>query len=247
MATEDILEALAARQALELTPQPWLDAARGAIPPEEAARRVAGQEDPALVERSKQLFAPGDRAVDEERLQQLLVAGFAPPSRSWGGPIAILLAMAAALVLVLAMPWSGPAGVPMTRYVLELEYGAREHRAAEPLAPTDIVRFHADREMRATLRPATAVAGKVAAAVHVCEGSGLRRLAVEPRVEPSGVVVVESEVAALGLGVGTWELLFVVGTADPLPVPTTCRADELADVGGVRLLRTRIEILPPSR
>lgn len=248
MTAEDILEALAARQALESTPQPWLDAARGVISPAEAARRAQGQEDPALVERSMQLFAPNP-AADEQRLRQLLAQGFAPPPRAWRGAFAVALGLLAALVLALVMPWGGgpPGSSPSTRWALELERGAALDRAAEPSTPSDVVRFYADRDLRATLRPWDAVQGRVAAAVYTCEGTVPRRLPVEPRAAPGGVVVVESGVAALGLGVGTWELLFVVGTAEPLPEPRTCGAEGLADQGDVQILRTRIEILPPPR
>ncbi|MCX4247785.1 hypothetical protein [Paraliomyxa miuraensis] len=248
MAAEDILEALAARQALESTPEPWLEAARGAISVEEAARRVEADEDPELIERSKLLFRPGDDAVDEQRLERLLREGFSPPSRRprwwWRGTMTVGLALAAALVLVVAIPWRET--TPLPSYEPEFEGTARLDRAAEPSA-TEVARFYADRRFRATLRPWTAVPGRVEAAVYACEDDGPRPLPVVPRAEPSGIVVIESEVAALGLSVGIEELLFVVGTADALPRPITCDVDERELGAGVRLLRTRIEILPPPR
>jgi hypothetical protein len=248
MAVEDVLEVVAARHALEHTPQAWLDAARGAITPEDAARRVEDEEDPALVERSKQLFAPGDPAVDEQRLQQLLAVGFDAPRQPWRGALAAVLAMAAVLVLVLVVPWSGGdrSSSPLPRYALELDAGARIDRGAEPSTPTGDARVYADRSLRVTLRPWDAVDGAVEAAAYACEAEGPRRLPIVPSVTPSGLVEVDGRVAALGLGVGSWELRFVVGRAGSLPELRTCEA-EARDVEPAQLLRTRIEILAPPR
>lgn len=250
MPGEDIFEALAARRALASTPTPWLDAARGAIPLEEAALRVQDQEDPALLARSMQLFAPGEPAVDEQRLEWLLAQGVASSPRGWAwrGVFAVAMALTTALVLVLVLPRSGE---PLSRtlstpYALELEQGVRLDRAATPTSPSEVTRYYAHRDLRATLRPGTAVLGGVEASVHVCEAGIPRRLPVMPRVGPRGVIMVESRVAALGLGEGEWELLFVVGT-EPLPPLRTCEANELTDGDDVQVLRTRIEIIPPPR
>src|SRR5262245_45966624 len=133
MAAEDILEALAARHALASTPEPWLDAARGSISVEEAAARVGDREDPALVERSKQLFAEGDVAVDEARLRRLLAEHMPPQRRSWQGPLLLTLALAAAVVLAVSLsvgPTEGPqTPVTLAKYDLELSQVASSQRA----------------------------------------------------------------------------------------------------------------------
>ncbi len=252
MAVDDILEALAARHVLASTPEPWLDAARGAISPQEAARSVEGQEDPELVERSLQLFRPGDPAVDERRLRRLLDDGFGPARHGWRGPLGIALALAAALVLAVSLSWPGdvgPGSSPplLASYSLELDQVARSQRAAEPAAPTDLPRFYVHRSFAAKLRPSTAVHTPVRAEVYACEPSGARRLPVMPRVEPNGMVVVDAEVSSMGLDVGTWELLFVVGPAGSLPELVTCDAAGLAGDAGVQVPRSRIDILPRRR
>jgi hypothetical protein len=249
MAADDILELLAARQALASTPEPWLDAARGSISVEEAARRVSGQEDPALVERSRQLFAAGDPAADEARLERLLAACLPPPRRAWRGPLVLGLALAAGVVLAVSLSEDrtvAPGSVPqLARYDLELHQGASTQRAVEPSGSTQ--RFYADRRFQATLRPFTEVRTQVQAMVYACEPDGARRLPLEPRVAPNGLVELESDVADLGLGVGAWDLVFVVGVVGSLPRPQTCEDEALAAGDGIQVLRTRIEILPPPR
>jgi hypothetical protein len=250
MAADDILELLAARQALASTPEPWLDAARGSISIEEAARRVSGQEDPELVERSRQLFAAGDPAVDEARLVRLLDACLPPPRRSWRGPLVLGLALAAAVVLAVSLSedrTAAPDSVPqLARYDLELHQGASSQRAAEP-SGSETKRFYADRRFQATLRPFTEVRTEISAMVYACEADKARRLPLEPRVAPNGLVEMESDVADLGLDVGAWDLVFVVGAVGSLPRPQTCEDEALAAGDGVQVLRTRIEILPPPR
>jgi hypothetical protein len=248
MEADDILEVLAARHALAFTPQPWFDAARGVISIQEAARRVADQEDPELVQRSSLLFAPGDAAVDEQRLQRLLDRGFGPRRLAWRGPVTLVLLLAAMLVLVV-LGWERGVDrepVPLlASYTLELDQVASSKRAARPEPPSDVgSSYYMDRSFRATLRPWTEVTTEVEAVVYACEADGARRLPVVPRVTPSGVVIMESDVAGLDLGIGAWELLFVVGAVGSLPQAPTCAADEL-DASGVQALRTRIEILPP--
>jgi hypothetical protein len=249
MAADDILELLAARQALASTPEPWLDAARGSISVEEAARRVSGQEDPALVERSRQLFAAGDPAADEARLERLLAACLPPPRRAWRGPLVLGLALAAGVVLAVSLSEDrtvAPGSVPqLARYDLELHQGASTQRAVEPSGSTQ--RFYADRRFQATLRPFTEVRTQVQAMVYACEPDGARRLPLEPRVAPNGLVELESDVADLGLGAGAWDLVFVVGVVGSLPRPQTCEDEALAAGDGIQVLRTRIEILPPPR
>jgi len=256
MAAHDILEALAARHALASTPEPWFQAARGSISVEDAARRVQveDQEDPELVERSKQLFAAGDAAVDEARLQRLLDEHLPPPRRAWRGPVVLAVALAAGLVLAVSLS-VGRRGqdsvqqvsaLQLGGYDLELHGTARSQRAAEPSA-SEPARFYADRGFRATLRPWTAVRSEVQAVVYACDADGARRLPLEPRVGPSGIVEVEGAVADLGLDVGAWELVFVVGVVGSLPRVAACDDEALVPGDGVQVLRTRIEILPPPR
>ncbi len=251
MAANDILEVFAAQYSLASTPRPWFDAARGVISVQEAAQQLEGEEPPELIERSATLFAAGEALADERRLRQLLRKHFGEPRRRWRGPLLVVLGMAAALVLVLPMTMTmnstAPASSPLDSYTLELDLVARSERGAEP--DGDVAKFYADRSLRVTLRPWTAVEGTVEATVYACDEAGsARRLPLEPRVGPDGVVVVEGDVQGLGLGVGTWELVFIVGRAGSLPEPRTCDAEEVTgSKRDARALRTRIEIVPPPR
>ncbi|MEM7151493.1 MAG: hypothetical protein AAF799_01580 [Myxococcota bacterium] len=243
----DILDVLAARQTLATTPRAWFDAAEGEISIERARELVADREDPALIERSAALFRPGDPRIEQRRLRMLVGEHFPVRRRSWRQPLLIGVSLAAALLLVLNLgdPASrGPGSVALAQYSIELERSAKTLRGDEP---PSVAVFFADRRLRATLRPWTAITTPVEAAAYVCEADGsLRPLPLQPRASHDGVIVVDDAIADLGLGLGLVDLVFVVGPRGELPVPEDCRGDALLpSQDHARTIRTRIEIQPP--
>lgn len=239
----DILEILAARQALATTPSPWLDAARGSISIEEAADRVAQHDAPALVERSKRLFAP-DPEADERRLQELLEA-FGTPRRSWTGPLVVLLALAAGLMLALTLLAGGRPSSDspeLAQYSLELHHTARTDRADRSDEPPA---YFVDRRFSATLRPWEAVDDDLEVAAYVCTARGTARaLPMTTRFAAHGLIELEASIRDLDLGVGSHELVLVIGRAGSMPALHSCLDLDSRDDGDAQLIRTRVEILP---
>lgn len=221
MASRDqVSEFLAAHEVLTSTPEVWLEVSRGTVSAEQAARTVEGEEDPALIERSRVLFAP-PTALQERRIRtRALEAGAA--SASPAGWIGGLLAVAAALLLALALrPGEVAEYAPLgVGYQVEMSAGWEATRG-QPGRPHDpIPRYRLDQQVDFTLRPeATLDATRldVLAVAHDTQG---RQVVVSPRhrvTTTKGVVHLSATLDDAGLAPGTWTLTFVVGRAGQVP------------------------------
>lgn len=211
------IDAVAAHHALSTLPEAWLDLAHGRLSAEEAAAAMEGDEPPELIERSKALFGPPAAADEEQRLAALLQAYFPAPARRriprWlqAGGLALV---AASLVLVVVRllpprPFDG-------NYELGLSPGYLEERD-EPGAAAGSRRYHMGQPIELKLRPRASVREPVGAVVFaVADGRG-RALRLEAQVNEHGVVTIAGTPEALGLSVGRFTLVVVVGPPEHLP------------------------------
>ena len=124
-----IPELLAAHRALTEIPQVWVDVSRGLIAPEEAARAMNGRESAALIERSKQLFAPPS-AAQERAIRARALEHAAPTPRVWGLLVGAAVTLAAGLAVVLAL--RAPARLGAT-YQVELSAELEDARGSKQI------------------------------------------------------------------------------------------------------------------
>lgn len=219
-----ILELFAAHRALTETPQAWLDVSLGSLTPEQAASAMEGVESPALIERSKALFAPP--SAQQERAIRARVLEHAAPERSawrWlvgGGAIAL----AATLVLTLSLPASQDHPPLGAAYQLELSAewsGVRSTARPEAeAAPGSIPTFRRDQRVSFTLRPQVAIAETELEVVVLARdehGQGHRLGAARRLTTTTGTVRFAEPLDALGLTPGRWELVLVVGRPGQVP------------------------------
>jgi hypothetical protein len=226
-----ILELFAAHRALTETPRAWVDVSLGSFTPEQAASAMEGVESPALIERSKALFAPP--SVQQERAIRARVLEHAAPERpAWwwlagGGAVA----MAATLVLALSLPTS-PDHPPLgAEYQLELsaEWSVVRSTARLEAAPGSIPTFRRDQRVSFTLRPQVAITEAELEVVVLARdehGQGHRLGPARRLSTTTGTVRFAEQLDALGLTPGRWELVFVVGR--PGQVPTELEQVEAA-------------------
>jgi hypothetical protein len=211
------IDAVAAHHALTTLPETWLDLAHGRISAREAAAAMEGQEPAELVERSTELFMPPSAADEEQRLEALLQAHFPVPARRrvprWAQAGVVALAAASLVLMVVRRipppPFDGG-------YVLGLSPGYLEERD-EPGAAEVGRRYREGQPLELVLRPLASVDAPVSAvAFAVAEGRSTV-LRIEPEVNAHGVITIAGTPEALGLSVGRWELVVVVGPPAHLP------------------------------
>lgn len=218
-----IPELLATHRALTDAPELWLDVSRGLVSPEEAARALTGRESPALIERSKALFAPP--SAEQERAIRARVLEHATPRRRGLGWVAGGLALAAAIVLALTLrPPTQPTQPPLgATYQVELSAGWEGARGgAGPGQPQgDAARtFRIDQRVDFTLRPSAALALtelEVVLLAYDEQGHGHRLGPARRLTTRTGMVSFSEGLAALGLTAGTWQLVFVIGRPGQVP------------------------------
>lgn len=247
MRTSLAIDELAAHHALSTVPEVWIDLVHGHTSADEAAAAAAVDEPDELVERSRALFAPPSAEDEERRLEALLEAHFAepapaanstPPARSrWvvGGVVAML---AASLLLVFVSqppPFDGG-------YSLTMSPGYLEERA-EPTTASETPRYYEGQRIEVHLRPMESVALPldVNAFVFALADGRSHELAVEPEINEHGVVSIAGSTDALGLSVGRWTLVVVVGPPEHLPKTLDDVHDE-ADAP-YDVLTTEVEIV----
>jgi hypothetical protein len=231
-----IPELLAAHRALTQTPQVWLDVSRGLVTLEEAASAVDGRESRALIERSKQLFAP-PTAEQERAIRARVLEHAAPARRAWA-PWLGAGGLAAAAAIALALSMRPPALPPPlgAEYQVELsaEWSAvRGGAGHEAEHEWPVPAFRVDQSVGFTLRPSEAVAAAELEVVVLAQGEHDRdpRLASTRRLPTTtGTVRFSERLDALGLSPGGWELTFVVGR--PGGVPTELEPLRAAVAGG---------------
>jgi hypothetical protein len=215
-----ILELFAAHRALAETPQAWQEVSLGSLTPEQAASVMSGVESPALIERSKALFAPP--SVEKERAIRARVLEHAAPAKpAWlaGGGA---LALAAALVLALSLP--APQEHPPLGAAYQLELSAEwtvARGAARPEpTPGSIPMFRRDQRVSFTLRPQVAIAeAELEVVVLARDELGRHHRLGSPRrlATTTGTVRFAERLDALGLTPGRWELVLVVGRPGQVP------------------------------
>ncbi len=211
------VDALIAHSAHDSLPEPWLDFAHGTISAEEAVAAMEGREPPELVERSVALFRPPSAEEEERRLEALLGAHFAAPVRRlvprWVLAAGTALA-AAALVLVILPPPRFDAG-----YALSLSPGYLEERDAPGPVKTveGVTRYREGQRIELRLRPRAVVEEPVSAVAFAEAGGQHVALRSAVDVNADGVVVITGTPEALGLAVGRWRLVVVVGPPRHLP------------------------------
>jgi len=228
-----ILELFAAHRAVTETPQAWVDVSLGLLTPEQAASAMEGVESPALIERSRALFAPP--SAQQERAIRARVLEHATPERpAWrwlAGGGALAIAIAATLVLVLSLPASQDHPPLGAAYQLELSAEWTEVRStAHPeAAPGSIPMFRRDQRVSFTLRPQVTIAETELEVVVLARderGQEHRLGAARRLATTTGTVRFAEQLDALGLTPGRWELVFVVGR--PGQVPTELEQVEAA-------------------
>lgn len=265
MTERTVAETLGAHVALSSpTAALWWKVAHGELTADDAAAEVlAGRaevDDHARdeVERAKLVFAPLTEARQEQRLEELLsrrraddavvtLADHAEPSRRrpgkrWAlGLAVVVVALAAALALF----WQpGKQAAFVGKYTLELS-GMTSDVRGKAIPKQDVQespRFWIGGRIEAALEPLDDVPGPLEVVGFARGASGeARPLRLEPVVHPSGKVVIDMPVRALGLEEGTWELVFAVGRAAEVPRSW----DELAAGGpGYAVVRGTVQVVP---
>lgn len=222
MRAQPVIDELAAHQAQTLTPAAWIDLAHGRVSAQEAAAAVADLEPDDLVQRSLLMFAPPSAEDDAARLDALLQEYF-PETAAGSGrsrwPLAVVALLAACVLLVLA-----PRLLSMVRapeafdggYALTLSRGHQGMRAATD-APAEVPVYVEGRRIELRLRPLNAVSQPVGVRVFAVGDAQTLALGVQPRINASGVVEIIQTTEALGLPVGRWRLVAVVGPEATLP------------------------------
>lgn len=207
-------QSVIAHQVLGPPDDPWLEVHEGRLNADEAARQLRGVEPDEVIEQSKAIFELGFTEIDRRRFDEVLARyrENAPVTKGaslllpWGA-----LALAAAVLIWLLLP----ARSLGTYYELELRQGAAEMHG--PNDREEIRTYWANRSLEAWLRPAEALDGPMELAVYARRDSEVRRLTVEPTFEDNGAVHILAKIESLGLTVGEWELLFVVGREGTVP------------------------------
>jgi tetratricopeptide (TPR) repeat protein len=209
-------ELLAAHQAVVETPQVWLDVSRGLVTPEQAAMEVSSRESPALIERSKLLFAP-PTAAQEQAIRARILDYAAPVERAWGR-IWGGLAVAAALALTLSL-WPEHEGYPALGVTYQLELSAeweplRSGTGHDEPEAGSIRTFRSDQTVDFTLRPSVGISEtELEVWVSAYDEAGRGRWLGTPRrlATTTGTVQISERLDVMGLTAGTWRLVFVVG------------------------------------
>lgn len=211
------IDDLSAHCAHNALPEVWLELAHGRISSAAAAAAMEGREPAELVERSAVLFEPPSAEAEARRLEALLRAHFPAPARRRRVPRWVqagVVALAAAGLVLVLVPTRAPrfdAG-----YGLALSPGHLEERD-DPGRAEGITRYREGQRIELRLRPRATVEEEVSAvAFAVAAGRGTR-LRAEPEVNAHGVVVIAGTPEALGLAVGRWRLVVVVGPPERLP------------------------------
>ena len=240
-------QSLIAHHALGPAGDPWLDVHEGRLDGDEVARRLHGKDPDDDISRFKAVFERRFDEHDRGRFDGVLALyrDSAPRATKpslldrwlrWGG-----IAFAAALLLW----WLLPPKALGTYYDVELRRDVAELR--DPFNRVEVRTYWANRSLEVWLRPAKAVDGPVEVAVYARRDGETRRLTVEPETQGNGAVHIVAEVESLGLAVGEWELLFMVGREGTLPD----RVEDLAAENGVGteqpyvVRSARIRIVPP--
>lgn len=238
------IDELSAHHALTTLPEVWLDLAHGRLSADEAAAAMEGQEPAELVERSKALFLPPSVEDEERRLEALLQAHFPAPARRrvprWVETGLLGLVAAAALVLVFEQLRPPPAFDE--GYSIAMSPGYAEERG-EPSATTGPRRYYEGQRIVIRLKPQGSVREPVGVVAFASAEGRVTALEVEPEVNEHGVVVIAGTPEALGLSVGRWQLVVVVGPADHLP----SRYEEVHDDAEAPydVAREEVEIVRP--
>ena len=246
------------------TAELWRKVAHGELSADDAAAQVlagrTGVDEHVReeVERARLVFAPVTPAGQEERLAALLarrraddavvtLAGRAAPSdRRAGKRWALGLAVVAvALAAALALWWQpGKQAAFVGEYTLELSGMTSDMRgkATTKQEESESPRFRIDGRIEVALTPLDDVAGPLEVVGFARGPAGeVQPLRLERVVYPSGKIVVDMPVRALGLHEGTWELVFAVGRAGELPRSW----DELGAGGpGYEVVRGTVQIVP---
>jgi hypothetical protein len=236
------IDELSAHHALTTLPEVWLDLAHGRLSADEAAAAMEGLEPPELVERSKALFRPRSPEEEARRLEALLEAHFPAPARRrvlppWVRATLASAAAAAALVLL----WPAPPAFEQG-YAISMSPGLAEQRAA-PTATTGVHRYSEGQRIEIRLKPQGTVKGEVGVVAFALAEGRVTPLEIEPEVKEHGVIVIAGTPEALGLSVGRWQIVVVVGPPEHLPEPGAGVHDDAKAPYDVQ--RAEVEIVRP--
>ncbi|WP_428263787.1 CHAT domain-containing protein [Haliangium sp.] len=157
-----------------------------------------------------------------------------------GGTVAV----AAAAVATLAL-W--PQAQPLPTYALHVSGGQKSSRSTEAVAERR--RMGAGDRLDVVLRPATAVAGPVAARVFL-EGPAqtVRELRVTPDIAPEGAIHIEGTTERLlPVPPGSYTLIIAIGRDDALPDAAGVGAAREQPGDAVRLFEVPVERVEDDR
>lgn len=227
----------------------WVDVSRGLIAPEEAARAMNGRESAALIERSKQLFAPPS-AAQERAIRARALEHAAPTPRVWGLLVGAAVTLAAGLAVVLAL--RAPARLGAT-YQVELSAELEDARSGtqdEP-APGAIPTFSPAQRVDFTLRQVEdrpAGERELEVVLLAQDERGLAWRLGPPRrlaTTPTGMAHFTERLDGLGLTAGRWQLVLVVGRPGELPAELESLTPDVAglDQDHYEVLRVTIDVI----
>ena len=219
-----VVQALVAHQLLGATDDPWLAVHERRSTADELAGHLLDVEPRERLERSKTLFGRSAAKADERHYEDVLrLYEQSDPSSETEEPnhtkqwiVRAGLALAAAVLLWWAIPQFLDEAAPLgTSYEAELRRDLVQIRSTAERGGLRVYRM--DRSIEVWLRPTQAIDGPLEVAVHARRDGQTRLLTVEPTIQDSGAVHIVSGVESMGLTVGEWELLFIVGRRGTLP------------------------------
>jgi len=201
----------------------WEKLSRGELSPaEDAELRAQAAKDPeaALL---YEAYRPLSTAVKEAIVARIVSppATKVVPLRPWRrvAVIALPLAAAAAFLVWTNRPRSEPiasldTGVPT--YALEAAGGDRTQRSAHEPATGPIV-LQRDSTLDLVLRPSTPSSTPVTVRAFLVQGNDAHAWTPPMQRSADGAVRVVGAAAALGVGAGTWDVVFALGSAGAVP------------------------------
>lgn len=253
MNSDDLLNELAKRKREEDSSADnprWEKLARGDLSPaEEAELRTLAAKNPEVA-----LLYEAYRPLSAEAKEKIVARIANPagakliPLRPWRriAVIALPLAAAAAFVVWTSRPASTPVAsldVRVPTYALEVSGGDWAQRSTQ--AATGPITLQRDSRLELVLRPATPSSTPVTVRGFLVQGNDVRTWAPSMQRSADGPVRVVGTADTLGLGVGTWDVVFAIGSAEAVPTNPHVVATALGSPSNGRswqLLRTRVTV-----
>jgi len=224
------------RELLAARAPEWEAFSRGELTEDEVVAARREHEPPEQLHESLEMFRPFDEKQREQLVTRLLAhPDVGAPTKHvptpslpaatviplWRRPsVWATLAAAAVVAFMLIQPGAPPGASPdgdIPTFELEVAAGLASQRSES--GPSDQVhRYSADTEIEVVIRPKVRAAQPLQARLFAFQGGQGQEIATPLEVAASGSVRLKGQVGAtLGLGSGSWRLVFVVGDGRDLP------------------------------